>query len=256
MGKNESMRSVKNINPQQIINVKIGGLQKTTLLDYPQKIACVVFLVGCSFRCPWCYSPELVLPEKIETHPEISHDEFFSFLEKRKGKLEGVVVCGGEPTIHSDLPEFLRKIKEKGYSVKLDTNGSRPEKIEEIVKKKLVDYIAMDIKAPLQNKEKYKEVTGVAVNVTDIQKSIKLITTQDIDYEFRSTLVPTIHDKESVREMAKSIEGAEKYFLQNFFPSKTLSDSFLRINPFSVEEMKNFKKIASPFVKECEVRTL
>lgn len=154
--------------------MKIGGLQKTTLIDFPGKLACTVFISGCNFFCPWCYSPELVLPEKIKSqlHPHtkrgkkafalqdsetprygvgarISEKEVFDFLKSRKGLLEGVVICGGEPTMNKELPEFIKKIKDLGFLVKLDTNGSNPEMLEELIDKKLIDYVAMDIKAPL-----------------------------------------------------------------------------------------------------------
>ena len=126
----------------------IGGLQKTTLIDYPGKIAATVFLSGCNFLCPWCYSAELVLEEKIKLQPKISEKELFDFLKQRKGLLEGIVICGGEPTIQKDLPNFLEKIKNLGFLVKLDTNGSNPEMLEYLIKNKLVDYVAMDIKVP------------------------------------------------------------------------------------------------------------
>jgi len=127
----------------------LGGLQKTTLIDYMGKIAATVFLVGCNFRCPWCYSSELVLPEKIKNQPEISEKDFFEFLESRKGLLEGVVVCGGEPTINKDLPDFIKKIKKMGFLIKLDTNGSNPQMIKKLIDDELIDYVAMDIKAPI-----------------------------------------------------------------------------------------------------------
>ena len=160
--------------------MKIGGLQKSTLIDYPGKIACTVFLIGCNFRCPWCYSSELVLPDKKEKQPIISEKDFFSFLGQRKDVLDGVVVCGGEPTINSDLSEFVRKIKKMGFKVKLDTNGSNPETIKDLINKKLIDYIAMDIKAPLESNfqfsmtdsqtnsksqiSKYEKATGVKID--------------------------------------------------------------------------------------------
>jgi pyruvate formate lyase activating enzyme len=137
--------------------MKIGGLQKTTLIDYPKKIACTVFLMGCNFRCHFCYSAELVLPEKIKKQPEISEKYFFNFLKERREYLEGVVICGGEPTIHSDLPEFLTKIKKIGYAIKLDTNGSNPLMLQKLISLNLIDYIAMDIKAPLDEKKYQKQ---------------------------------------------------------------------------------------------------
>ncbi len=227
----------------------IGGLQKFTLIDYPDKTACVVFLSGCNFRCPWCYSPELVLPEKIKKHPKIEEEEVFSFLLERKGKLDGVVLCGGEPTIHREVVDFSRKIKEMGFLLKLDTNGSNPEMIKKLMKEGFIDYIAMDIKLPFS---RYQEISSV--NIDKIKESIKTIKKSSVDYEFRTTVVPGIHRESDIIEIAKSIKGAKKYFLQNFFPDKTLDDSFLQKNPFSKEELNKLKEKAVPFVEMCQVR--
>ena len=150
----------------------IGGLQKLTLIDYPGKIAATVFFIGCDFRCPFCYSPELVLPEKIKKQPRISEKEFFEFLKEKKGLLEGIVLCGGEPTINSDLPKFIKKIKKNGYAVKLDTNGSFPEMLRYLIDKKLIDYVALDIKAP---REKYEKVTGGRANVKYIERTVSFL---------------------------------------------------------------------------------
>ena len=146
----------------------IAGLQKLTLVDYPEKLACTVFLAGCNFRCPWCYNPELVLPEKIKNNSQISKKGFFDFLKYRISLLDGVVICGGEPTLNNDLPIFCKEIKKMGYLIKLDTNGSNPEMIKNLIDEKLIDYIAMDVKAP---KEKYKEATGTKIDIRQIQKS-------------------------------------------------------------------------------------
>jgi len=231
--------------------VKIGGLQKLTLIDYPGKLACTVFLSGCNFRCSWCYSPELVLPEKIEGQPEVKRDVFFDFLEKRKGKIEGVVICGGEPLINEDLLQFAKKIKEKGFSVKVDTNGSRPEMLKALLKGKLLDYIAMDLKVPLN---RYQEISRKKGEAEKIKESIEVVMGSGVDYEFRTTLVPEIHKKKDVSLMAEAIKGAEIYFLQNFFPEKTLEESFLARKPFTKKELEDFKKVAEPFVKKCKIR--
>ena len=152
----------------------IGGLQKTTLIDYPGKIACTVFLSVCNFRCPWCYSGELVLPEKILKQPRISEKEFFNFLRERKGLLEGVVICGGEPTVNKDLPQFIEKIKRMGYFIKLDTNGSNPKMLKDLIDTKLIDYVAMDIKAPIDS-EIYKKILREGVKLDDIKESIEIL---------------------------------------------------------------------------------
>lgn len=209
----------------------IGGLQKVTLVDYPGKIACTIFLSGCNFRCPFCYSKELVLPENIKNHPQLIEDEIFSFLEQRKGLLEGVVLCGGEPTINSDLPDLCQRIKKLGFFLKLDTNGSNPEMLKRLIDEKLIDYIAMDIKAPL-TQEKYNYFTGVNLPIEKIKESIALIKNCGLDYEFRSTIVPGLHSREDIIQMAKDIAPAKRYFLQQFRNDKETIDLVLNsINP-------------------------
>jgi len=234
--------------------MEIGGLQKSTLIDYPGKIACTVFLVGCNFRCPWCYSSELVLPEKIKKHPKIPQAEIFDFLRKRKNNLDGVVICGGEPTIHSSLARFLKKIKNLGFLVKLDTNGSNPGTIKELVGEGLVDYIAMDVKAPLDNR-KYQEATGREVDVSGIKESIAIIKNSGIDYEFRTTVVPGIHSKEDIIRIAGSISPARKYFLQKFRPEKTLDLSAEKKGIHTDEYLEEIRKDISHFFDVCQVRS-
>jgi len=233
--------------------MQIGGLEKSTLLDYPGLPACTVFLIGCNFRCPFCYSSELVLPEKIKLQPKISEKYFFGFLKERKGLLDGVVICGGEPTINKDLPVFIRKIKKMGYLVKLDTNGSSPKMLKELIDKKLIDYVAMDIKAPLDAK-KYKKAAGVKVNLDKIRKSIKLIKRSGINYEFRTTLVPKIHTKEDIIEIAKAISPAKKYFLQNFRGERTINPKFKKIKPYSNDFISKTKEEIAKFFDTCKVR--
>jgi len=232
----------------------IGGLQKVTLIDYPGKIACTVFLTRCNFRCPFCYSKELVLEEEIKKQPQIGIENFFSFLEERKGLLDACVICGGEPTLALELKDFLKRIKEMGFLVKVDTNGYLPEKLKELIDEKLVDYIAMDIKAPL-DKEKYSRATGVDVDIERIKKSIELIKNSGIDYEFRTTVVPGLHRKQDIVEMAKAIGPAKKYFLQNFRGEKgTIDPSLEGKKAFDEEEIKEaMKEIASLF-EVCKLR--
>lgn len=224
--------------------MKIGGLQKVTLVDYPGKLACTVFLSGCNFRCPFCYSKELVLSEEIQRHPEISEKEFFNFLEEKRGMLEGCVLCGGEPTIYGiELADFIKKIRKKEFLIKLDTNGTNPELLKRLIDEKLIDYVAMDIKAPL-NKEKYVLASGIKdVDIEKIKESIFLIKNSNIDYEFRSTIVPTIHSREDVIQMAKDISPANKYFLQQFRGEKGTIDSNLNnVKPYPDEFMEEIKK--------------
>ncbi len=230
----------------------IGGLQKLTLIDFPGKLAATVFLAGCPFRCPWCYSSELVLPEKIKKQPHIPEEEFFDFLEKKKGLLEGVVICGGEPTMNSDLPDFAKKIKCLGYAIKLDTNGTNPAMLEKLIGSKLVDYIAMDIKAPIGLN--YEKAVGVKVDLNKIIKSVEIIKRSGVDYEFRTTVSPTIHTKEDIIQIAKDIAPAKKYYLQNFLAEKTLNPKFKKIKPYPQEYLLDIVKIISPFFEICRMR--
>ncbi|MDP2910376.1 MAG: anaerobic ribonucleoside-triphosphate reductase activating protein [bacterium] len=234
----------------------IAGLQKLTLIDYPAKIAATVFLASCNFRCPWCYSSELVLPEKIKKQPKISKKEFFDFLKEKKGLLEGVVICGGEPCLNPGLPGFIKKIKKLGFSIKLDTNGSKPKMLKKLIDNDLIDYVAMDIKLP---KERYFQVLGVAVD--EIEQSMEILKENKIDYEFRTTVVPTVLDKYDVMEIAKWISSADqklggqgKYYLQNFRPEKTIDPNFEKVKPYDDEYLLNIKETISPFFEICGIR--
>jgi len=231
--------------------MQIGGLQKLTLIDYPGRLAATVFLIGCDFKCPWCYSSELVLPEKIKKQPKISEKQFFNFLKERKKLLDGLVLCGGEPTINKKLPELIKKIRKLGYQVKLDTNGSNPKMLKKLINDKLIDYVAMDIKAP---KEKYKKILGKKVKIEDIEKSIKILKEGKVDYEFRTTVVPTVLDKKDILEIAKWIRGAKRYYLQNFRPEKTIDPKFEKIKPYPQEYLLEIQKAISPFFEVCQVR--
>ncbi len=233
--------------------MKIGGLQRLTLIDYPKKTACTLFIAHCNFRCPWCYAPELVVPEKIKEHEEITEEYFFEFLKKRKNKLDGVVICGGEPTLSPQLPSLVERIKKEGFLVKIDTNGSNPEIIESLAQNNLLDYVAVDIKHRLNEKD-YQRATGVKVDVSKIKQTAEFLINGTLPYEFRTTLVPQMHQKEDVESIASEIKGAEKYFLQNFYPQKTIDPSLLSLKPFSKEQMEEFKNIARKFVKSCQTR--
>ena len=231
--------------------MQIGGLQKITLIDYPGRIAATVFLIGCDFKCPWCYSSELVLPEKIKKQPRISQKEFFKFLKERKELLEGATICGGEPSINKDLPQFCKKIKKAGYLVKLDTNGSNPKMLKKMIDEKLIDYVAMDIKLP---REKYQKILGRKIKIEDIEKSVKILKEGKVDYEFRTTVVPTILTKEDILKIAKWISGAKRYYLQNFRPEKTIDPKFEKIKPYPQEYLLEIQKAISPFFEVCQVR--
>jgi pyruvate formate lyase activating enzyme len=230
----------------------IAGLQKLTLVDYPGKLACTVFLAGCNFRCPWCYNPELVLPEKIEKGFKMTKKDFFDFLKFRTNLLDGVVVCGGEPTLNKDLPIFCKRIKKMGYLIKLDTNGSNPEMIKVLINEKLIDYVAMDIKAP---KQKYKEATGSKIDIKQIQKSIDILKKGKVNYEFRTTMIPKLLGKEDIIEIVRWIGPAKKYFLQSFQGERdTINSDFKGVNPCLKEYLFDIKKVISPFFEICDVR--
>lgn len=232
----------------------IAGLQKTTLIDYPGKIACVIFLAGCNFRCPWCYSAELVLPLKIVKQPRILEKEIFDFLKKRQGQLDGVVICGGEPTINKELFRFIEKIKSLGYFIKLDTNGSNPIVLKDLVNSKLVDYVAMDIKAP-QNSKVHQMIMQEGVTIDKIKESVEFLKKGLVDFEFRTTVVNTVHSKEDFLEIAKWIGGQNvKYYLQNFRAEKTIDPEFEKVKPFDDKILKEIAKEISPHFKVCQVR--
>lgn len=216
--------------------MRIGGLQKFSLIDYPKKVAAVVFTQGCNFRCPFCHNSDLVLPEQYNN--PISEEEVLAFLEKRKGQLTGVVVTGGEPTIHKDLADFLRKIKTLGYAVKLDTNGSDPEFLKALVDGGLVDYIAMDIKTSLP---RYSEASAVDVDIQNIKKSISFIINCGLDYHFRTTLVSKYISSKDLEDISKILNDAKakQYIIQKLDTKSHLLDEALKDGRvYSEEEFK------------------
>lgn len=224
----------------------IAGLQKVTLLDFPGKLACTVFAPGCNFRCPFCHNASLVT-EKSELIPE---SEFFEFLESRKGRLQGVCVTGGEPTLQRDFKDFLAKIKSMGFLVKLDTNGYAPEKLKEAVNGGLADYVAMDIKNSLQ---KYGETVGIAdFNTEPIKESVKFLLSGAVDYEFRTTVVRELHTAQDIEEITALIDGAKRYFLQGFVDSGDLIGEGL--SGYDKKEMENLLKVAKMRLSVTELR--
>jgi len=243
--------------------MRIGGLQKVTLIDFPGKLACTVFLIGCPFRCPFCYNRELVLPELIEKQPRIKKEDFFDFLKEKKGLLEGVCITGGEPTANLDLPEFCQKIKELGFLVKLDTNAYDPEMMKKLIDEKLIDYVAMDVKVP---KEKYGKLIGIENEVfvkriiENIERSVEILKEGKIDYEFRTTMVPTLLEKKDILEIGRWLfslspgQKLPKYYLQNFRPEKTIDPKFEKIKPYPNEYLLEIQKALSPFFEVCQIR--
>lgn len=225
----------------------IKGLQKTTLLDFPGKVACTLFTGGCNLRCPFCHNASLVIS------PDMSHliseDEFFSFLNKRKAILDGVCITGGEPLLQKDIEDFILKVRALGFAVKLDTNGSYPDRLKSILDKKLVDYVAMDIK---NQKEKYSLTCGVDVNIDDISRSISLLMSGDIEYEFRTTVVRELHTPQDIGEIGEWIRGAKRFFLQSFTDSGDIISSGL--SAYNPEEMAQILDFARKSVPSAELR--
>ncbi len=233
--------------------MKIKGIQELTLIDYPGKLACTLFLFGCNFRCGFCHNPELVLAPLGKDYTE---NEILDFLEKRKGQLEGVCITGGEPLMTIDV-DFLKKIKDLGYSIKIDTNGSFPELLEELIKKKLIDYVAMDIKS---SKGKYNEVTNSDIEIKKIEKSIKIISSLLGYYEFRTTIVEDLHDVRELEEMAKWIDNlcagkAKKFVLQGFKnQGKLIEGKYKKKKDTREGYLKDLKEILGDYFEIVEIR--
>lgn len=227
----------------------IKGYLPSSLLDYSGKIVSVVFLSGCNFHCPYCFNVEIVNNSK--KLKRIEPEEIFNHLESRKKWLDGVCITGGEPTLHKGLFEFISKIKQMGFLVKLDTNGTNPEILKRLVDEKLVDYIAMDIKAPLK---KYGEAVGREVDLEKIQESVDLIRNSGVEYEFRTTVVPKFFDEKDALAIGDWLKGSKKYFLQQFRAEKTLDKEFQKEMPYSHERLHEFAEILKPFFDKVEVR--
>lgn len=255
----------------------IGGLQKSSLIDYPEKISTIIFTQGCNFKCPYCHNPELTTvnsereTERCEdakmcrcvealednhasTPPRLlssNKTQILDFLKSRMGKLDGVVITGGEPTLHKELPQFIEQINNLGFLVKLDTNGTNPDMLNDLIEKKLIDYVAMDIKAPI---EKYSEIVCSEVNTENILKSIEILKKSSIDFEFRTTVIKSQLLPADFEKIGELIQGTDKYYLQKFVPTKTLDKSFMTQETYSDEEfiliIKNLKK----YVKQVELR--
>lgn len=228
----------------------IGGFQRFSLIDYPDKICAIVFTQGCNFRCPYCHNPELI-DTKRSRSDGLKEEEILSFLERRQGKLEAVTITGGEPLLQAGLEGFLLKVKGLGYLAKLDTNGSFPQRLEKILESKTVDYIAMDIKTSL---DKYESVVRKKVETAQILKSIRLIMDSGLDYEFRTTVVKPLFEKDDFIKIGQLVEDCRLYVLQGFVSSKTLDDECLDMHSYSDEELACFKQIMEGFVQRCTIR--
>ena len=232
----------------------IGGIQKSSLIDYPEKISCVVFLAGCNFTCPYCHNPDLVR-WKSSNKPPFDENKICAFLESRKGFLDGVVISGGEPTLNDDLPLFLERIQKLGYSIKLDTNGTRPPMVERLIHNGLIDYIAMDIKA---NPLAYPQYIAMNHNPASILTSIKIIRDSELPHEFRTTCVKPMVNERSIRSISRTIAGAPLYALQRFRDDNGVLNPrfFDRMGAgHDRDELVRLQTIASPWVKKCIVRS-
>ncbi len=229
--------------------MRLGGLQKFSMIDYPGKVSAIVFTTGCNFRCGFCHNPELVQPDQFPA--SIPVEEVLEFFRSRRGQLEAVSITGGEPTIHADLPDFMAKVKEMGYLIKLDSQGTNPDMLEQIITDKLVDYLAMDIKGPL---ERYEEITNMPVNLDDIRRSIKLLMTSSLPYEFRTTIVREQLSSDDIVKLLEAIKGAEQYYLQKFIPTKANNPDFLKKTTYTDEEFDSLLTTARKYVKSAAVR--
>lgn len=228
----------------------LKGLQKTTLLDYPTKVACTVFTPGCNFRCPFCHNGSLVVNTNLSETVNI--DAFFDYLKKRKGILDGVCITGGEPLMQKGIEDFIAKIKELGYCVKVDTNGSQPQTLRGLIENRLVDYVAMDIKAP---KIKYFDVCGIDNDdiLANVCKSIELLLKKPVDFEFRTTVVRELHTIDDFHEIGSWIKGADKYFLQQF---KDSSDLLVKgqFSAYDQTEMEELLKVVQKYIPNAQLR--
>jgi pyruvate formate lyase activating enzyme len=235
-----------------------GGLEKLTLIDFPGKVACVAYTIGCNFRCPYCHNRELV--EETVT-AKITEEEIFALLQRKKGLLDGVVITGGEPTLHGeDLLRFMAAVKERGFLVKLDTNGTNPGILRTALERHLADYVAMDIKAPFA---KYSAVVARPVDLDAVRESIQLLIGQPrtphaaapIPYEFRTTVVKSLLSPADLEDIGREIRGAERYYLQKFIASPLLlNPQFKKKLTYSNAEFKTFQETLHHYVQRCEIR--
>ena len=226
--------------------MRIGGLQKLTLLDFPQKVACTVFLQGCNFRCPFCHNTPLLMGTQ-----ELAQDELLAFLKKRQGMLDGVAVTGGEPLINDDIASMLRKIKALGYAVKLDTNGAFPARLKVLIDEGLVDYVAMDIK---NSREKYELTAGAKNILPAVEESVRLLLNGELPYEFRTTVVDELHEPEDFHGIGRWIKGARAYFLQSFVDSGQILSGGMSAP--SRDKIENCLAIAGQYIKNTQIRGL
>jgi len=230
--------------------LRVSGLERSSLLDYPGKISAIIFTYGCNLRCPYCHNPELVI-EGFDKKGSFSEDDILSFLESRKGKLDALVITGGEPLVQSNLLPFIKKVKEMGFLIKLDTNGTFPDRLKDFIETGLIDYIAMDVKYPKVEYVKNAMIPGIAPK---IEMSISTIMNSGLDYEFRTTYVKPLHSLEAAEGIGKMIKGAKNYYIQNFRPGKTIDPTLTKENSFTTKELEQIKKIIEKYVEDVQIR--
>jgi pyruvate formate lyase activating enzyme len=222
--------------------VIIKNLLESSFIDYPKKISMVIFTAGCNFQCHYCHNPELVNPEL----PFMSEDKVLKKIEEKKEWVDGIVITGGEPTLHKDLPDFIKKIKKMGLMIKLDTNGTCPNMLKELFEEQLIDYIAMDVKAPL---ESYSKITRTEFNTNLIKQSIDLIKDSGVEYEFRTTILPKLLKEEDILKIGYLLNGAKLLVLQTFKNEKTLNSEYQTQPSYLKPQMEHFSRIIKPFIK-------
>jgi len=231
------------------MGIYFKGHIKTSLIDYPQKISTVLFAAGCNFRCDYCHNAPLL--DKNES--DIKEEELLDFLKKRKKYLDAICLSGGEITLYKELPEFIRKVKEMGYLVKIDTNGTNPFLLRQLICESIVDYVAMDIKAPF---DKYEDIVNSTVNINIIKESIKMIIDSGIDYEFRTTVCKELLDIDDIMSIAKEIKGAKRYCIQNFKDRETVLIGKGKLTPYEAELLLKIKQDLSGYFGELIIRNI
>lgn len=230
--------------------MRVGGLQKVSLLDYPGKVAAIVFTRGCNWRCPYCHNPDLL---QHAPGSDVRAHGILSFLAGRRGLLDGVVITGGEPTIHPGLVGFARSIKAMGFLVKVDTNGSDPGVLRRLLAARVVGYLAMDVKG---TPERYPAIVRRPVEIEKIRQSIGVVMESGVDYEFRVTVLPRFHDEREMAGIGRLLTGARTVYLQNFHPGRTLDPTFLEERPCSPEALRVFRHVLEGYVERCLVREM
>ena len=233
----------------------IMRIKKTSLVDFPPYIVCTIYIAECNLRCPYCQNPDLILNYK--NLPSISGQEVINYLSLNKKWIDALSISGGEPTLYEDLSSFIKEVKERGFLIQLETNGTNPQMLKELLKKNLIDYVALDIKAPL-NWEKYKKVSGISIKekilFEKVKESIKILLNGEVNYEFRTTLVPVLLSQEDIINLAGQIKGAKKYVLQQFVSQKTLNKDYEKIAPYPKEKLEIIKERIKKYFQTCEIR--